>query len=31
MVFQSIRLAEWADPEQTADTSIVQKQMQCCL
>ena len=30
MVFQSIRLSQWADPEETADTSIVQQQMQSC-
>ena len=30
MVFQSIRLSQWADPEETADTSIVQQQMQNC-
>ena len=31
MVFQSIRLSQWADPEETADPPVVKKQMQCCL
>ena len=31
MVFQSIRLAQWAYPQQTADPPVVEKQVQWCL